>query len=130
MKHQFQIAMLAVPIVFMTSCHPTLTVSHTTEGTVWTDSRLRGERQGRSLSSQQIQLLAAWINAHKDGWDLDPFVPYVPCVYVILEEADIRVGSVNIGSSRLIVQDGTQYTRPISDAEHEELLASIGVEAK
>ena len=130
MKRLLQFAIVALPTVLLASCHPTIPVSSLTEGTVWSESTRPSERQGSSLSAQQIQLLAAWINGRKDGWELDPFVTYVPCVYVILREDDEPVCNVSICSRSLVVGYKTQYTRSISDAEHEELLAAIGAETK
>ncbi|MFO0783061.1 MAG: hypothetical protein U0636_05210 [Phycisphaerales bacterium] len=130
MQIHVQMVILAAPVVLMASCHPTIAVSPTTEGSAWANSALRGERPPRSLSTKQLQLLAAWINSHSTGWEWEPFVTYVPCVYVILKEANDCVGSANICPRRLHVGTGTQYTRSISAAEHAELLFAIGEEAK
>jgi len=131
MMHRLLTASLAFVAVCLASCHPTISVSPATEGTVWTEAGLRGEPEGgRSLSPQQIQLLATWINARKDGWDCDPFVTYVPCVHVVLKEPGRRSLNASICPGRLAIGADTQYTRPISHVEYQELLEAIGIEAR
>lgn len=129
-------------VLVLTACRPQIAITAETTGSVSVRHSLRDNLPGgrvatepsRELTPSQIVQLAKWFEAHPNGWSWDPFVPYVPYTYVVLNHDERRIGTVNIqpgpGAAGVIVGDAhEQYYRQCTAAERSELLSAIGLAA-
>ncbi len=107
--------------VLLAGCEETFPPIKSGEVTHWQQGRLQGTAQ--ALTPVQAAALSAWLQHHRRGWQ-PVMATYAPEILILVVQTDGTEYGANLMPKVLIVG---QHERAISAAEHNELLAILGM---